>query len=503
MVTLSDEGATSKWVRLYELERPKYEAYCIDIRRIIHEILKDTGINFSSIESRAKNVESFRKKTSKTDENGRPKYTEPLKEITDLAAVRVIVFTNSYVQKECDVIEHNFTVQWKKDVGEERSNSKDFGYQSVHYLVSHTDERLKLQDFKKFGKMICEVQVRTILQHAWAEIEHDIQYKSENEIPKEIGRKFRALAGLVEIADREFQSIQDLDSALKDAIRKSAANELTKDAINQLDAQSGIGATSDTNGSKDVDVPLSEPASARGFILEGKYEQALQIYDRNISLNPNAHTQYIGRAKVRFLLGDRSGALVDLDSAQRLAPGDPALAAIRFQIEQGAVKIPSTELDAFDEYKQGTKALSEGKGEAAFISFSNAQEAGYNYVFSVLNKAMACVLAGDIMGGRAFLEQLRRKPDTPMEINIVALNCIIDLLEGNETSANFAELEALLEKKPEFNLELSPLNNLKFGMAARRGPGASPTDAVFNLLSRIQRELHDQKTSPNALTSPR
>ena len=351
--------------------------------------------------------------------------------------------------------------------------------------------------------MICEVQVRTTLQHAWAEIEHDIQYKSENEIPKEIRRKFRALAGLVEIADREFQSIQDMDSALKDAIQKSAANELTKDTINQLDAQSGISPTNVTSGSGDIDVPLNELASAREFILEGKYEQALQIYDQNISLNPNAHTQYIGRAKVRFLLGDTSGALIDLDRADRLVPGDPGLAAIRFQIEQGAIRIPVTKLDASDEYKQGSRALSEGKGEAAFISFSNAQDAGYSYVYSTFNKAMACVLAGDLKGGRAFLEQLRRKPDTPMEINIVALNCIIDLLEEQKPSASLEELRLLLEKKPEFNLELSPLNNLKFGMAARRGPGVAQTDAVFNLLSRIQRELHGQKALPSASASSR
>jgi hypothetical protein len=66
---------------------------------------------------------------------------------------------------------------------------------------------------------LAEVQVRTILQHAWAEIEHDIQYKSSAAIPTEIHRRFTALAGLLEIADREFQTIQDDDKRLRTSAR--------------------------------------------------------------------------------------------------------------------------------------------------------------------------------------------------------------------------------------------------------------------------------------------
>lgn len=64
--------------------------------------------------------------------------------------------------------------------------------------------------------------MRTILQHAWAEIEHDIQYKSTNTIPAEIKRRFMSLAGMLEIADREFQVIQDADKDLEDRARAMA-----------------------------------------------------------------------------------------------------------------------------------------------------------------------------------------------------------------------------------------------------------------------------------------
>jgi len=478
----------------YAFERPKYEDYSTDVKRILREILKDQGIGFHSIESRAKELESFKRKIQKTSDDGGPKYADPLKEITDLAAVRVIVFTTSFVQTVCDVIEQNFAVTWKKDVGEERSDTKDFGYQSVHYLVNHTEDRLRLQDSKRFTGMICEIQVRTILQHAWAEIEHDIQYKSESEIPKEIRRKFRALGGLIEIADREFQSVQDIDLALKDAIQKSAVNDLTKDAMITLEAKAAdhniIGAVEDADPK--VANPADQFASAREYIIDGKYEKALEAFSHNIEISPNWHTQYLGRAKVRFLLGDRSGALLDIQEAERREPNDPAIQIIREQIEQGTVNVSnvrrksqnSTEAGKIGNeiVKSGNRALSEGRGEEAFIKFSEAEDLGYNFAFSTFSKAMACVLVGDIRGAHSFLDNLRRIPGTPMEINIVALSCIIDLIENPDVESKVSELKNLLEMKPEFDLTLSPLKHLKCGIEIRQGPGANHIRNVFDLL---------------------
>ncbi len=50
-----------------------------------------------------------------------------------------------------------------------------------------------------------------MLQHAWAEFEHDIRYKGT--IPEEhapdLDRRFTLAAGLLELADREFSTIRD------------------------------------------------------------------------------------------------------------------------------------------------------------------------------------------------------------------------------------------------------------------------------------------------------
>ena len=79
-----------------------------------------------------------------------------------------------------------------------------------------------------------EVQARTILQHAWAEIEHDIQYKSSATIPHDIKPRLMALAGLLELADREFQAIQDADRDLTQQV----ASKITRGELEDIEITS-------------------------------------------------------------------------------------------------------------------------------------------------------------------------------------------------------------------------------------------------------------------------
>ena len=135
------------------------------------------------------------------------------------------------------LLSDEFTVVERSDKGKELIEEERFGYQSVHYLVCIRSERTRLAEYERFAGATAEVQVRTILQHAWAEIEHDIQDKSSTTIPAEIRRRFMALAGMLEIADREFQGIQDADKELEDHAKDMVARgelsgiEITPNAL--------------------------------------------------------------------------------------------------------------------------------------------------------------------------------------------------------------------------------------------------------------------------------
>lgn len=140
------------------------------------------------------------------------------------------------MQKVSEIIVQQFDVVEKVD----RSgfDSDRLGYRSIHYLVRLSEARLSLPEYARFAGLVGEIQVRTILQHAWAEIEHDIQYKTVVSLPTAVRRRFQALAGLIEIADREFQAIQDEDRALRHRARKlvqsgnlQEVEEITPDAL--------------------------------------------------------------------------------------------------------------------------------------------------------------------------------------------------------------------------------------------------------------------------------
>ena len=130
-----------------------------------------------------------------------------------------------------------FRIVERSDKGAELIQDDRFGYQSIHYLVKFTSLRSRLPEYEPFANAIAEIQIRTILQHAWAEIEHDIQYKSASVIPTEIRRRFMALAGMLELADREFQAIQNADRQLTVEARSRVAGgqlsqvEITPDAL--------------------------------------------------------------------------------------------------------------------------------------------------------------------------------------------------------------------------------------------------------------------------------
>ncbi len=244
-VSKSDDAITNiknhrqEAVEGYQTKRRIYKSFVAEIEHILVVTLRRQNIKIASIEGRAKDVENFGKKASLPSpfNPDLPKYKDPLNEITDQAGVRVITFFPKTVDEVDQVVNAEFFVHEKSNKADTLKLEERFGYQSVHYLVSLKSDRTSLSEYAQYKGLIAEIQVRTILQHAWAEIEHDIQYKSSETIPQPIRRRFMQLAGLLEIADREFQAIQDNDKQLRQEARNSVEEgklesvEITPDAL--------------------------------------------------------------------------------------------------------------------------------------------------------------------------------------------------------------------------------------------------------------------------------
>jgi hypothetical protein len=98
------------------------------------------------------------------------------------------------------------------------------GYKSVHYIAELINDRINKSELSKYENLKFEIQIRSILQHAWAEIEHDRNYKFKGELPKNIQRRFYALSGMLEMADREFNSLDDKVEEYRNKVK-----EISKD----------------------------------------------------------------------------------------------------------------------------------------------------------------------------------------------------------------------------------------------------------------------------------
>ncbi|WP_239021895.1 DUF429 domain-containing protein [Nocardioides jishulii] len=195
-------------VRRYAEQLPEVRRATADYVEIVRSMLDDAGINYLTVTGRAKTLTSFAAKAARTVD-GRPVHTDPLSEILDQIGLRVITYVHSDVQAVVDVLNEQLVVHDDRDMGEETASEGRFGYASRHLHVElETDDE---QTHPHLAGRVAQVQVRTVLQHAWAEFEHDIRYKGtipDEHVP-DFDRRFTLAAGLLELADREFSTIRE------------------------------------------------------------------------------------------------------------------------------------------------------------------------------------------------------------------------------------------------------------------------------------------------------
>ena len=134
----------------------------------------------------------------------------------------------SDIDKVDKLIRENFEVDTLNSIDKSKIlKSNEFGYLSNHYIVQVNSKRIELPEWKKFNKLNAEIQLRTVLQHSWAAISHELEYKSNYDIPDILKRKLYRLAGLFELADEEFVQVKQRQYQLTMAIEKKIDFENT------------------------------------------------------------------------------------------------------------------------------------------------------------------------------------------------------------------------------------------------------------------------------------
>lgn len=190
---------------------------------LIERILHDAGLHPTLLTHRAKSVDSLRLKIFEH------KYKYPKRDVTDLIGVRVV----TYYRDEVDLAINALRDSPRLRVDDRRSIDKrvelkptQFGYRSVHLIVQTDSLSASQPGFQLLGSTWFEIQVRSLLDHSWASIEHELRYKSKIDYPLEPTRRFAALAGTLELLDTEFEALRTFrDRLISIYISKYRAGE--------------------------------------------------------------------------------------------------------------------------------------------------------------------------------------------------------------------------------------------------------------------------------------
>lgn len=183
----------------YEIRIGLYKQLIETVKFFISQEIQNHSIKIHSFNHRIKSFDSFVEKIRKKE------VKEPFREIMDIVGLRVVCLFHSDVKKIGDIVKKNFEIIEEDD----KINSVDiniFGYMALHYKVKLKDVPSDCRDLKNIP---FEIQIRTIVQDAWASISHYLDYKNESEIPIHLKRDFYALSGLFYVADTHFEILRE------------------------------------------------------------------------------------------------------------------------------------------------------------------------------------------------------------------------------------------------------------------------------------------------------
>jgi len=213
---MTDREWAQEVIEKYRAIYPRY-VKCTQVLQQVLERATEEPTAQVIIQTRPKSIPSFVEKAIRKKKVGR--YSDPLVRMTDLCGGRVITQTLAEVRTVCEFIETHFLVDAENSVDvSQRLKPSEFGYRSVHYVVQFKrgvfpTEKIPIEIPDELypdeiTPMKIEIQVRTVLEHAWAGFVHDRVYKNAFIVPRNWERELAVLAGVLEQTDRSFSRIQ-------------------------------------------------------------------------------------------------------------------------------------------------------------------------------------------------------------------------------------------------------------------------------------------------------
>lgn len=202
VINYMNDAFVEKRIAEYSKMRKLYQDFAEQILSIIKNILlaEHPEIKIASCSSRAKEISSLKKKLQKDKYNNDS-------EITDLAGVRLIVYSKKDIEIISQVIQKCFSIDEKNSIDKTEVLGNDkVGYRAKHYVIYFGPDRMSMYEYHRYKGLKCEIQLTTLIAHTWSEITHEKGYKFEGKLPNDLDRRKNLLAGMLELADLEMDA---------------------------------------------------------------------------------------------------------------------------------------------------------------------------------------------------------------------------------------------------------------------------------------------------------
>ena len=279
---------------------------------------------------RVKEFDSFLRKIIKNK-----KYQEnPFETIDDILGVRIITFIKSDLDLVSKIVQNEFELLEGPDDKSMKSSYKEFGYRSIHYIVKLNQKRAELPECRDYKDLRAEIQIRTIIENAWAEIEHHWNYKpdkKDNKMDDILKHRLYGLMAVLELVDREFDLIRDsFQGKFKsDEINFNIIRDLARSPNLFVDISNYLSKNKKfeelVKFSKDAidyneNFVIARLSLVIGLLELHKDEKLLEVFDTLIKIDPNNTYYYIGKAFAYSELGDYNEALFWFNKAIKIDP---------------------------------------------------------------------------------------------------------------------------------------------------------------------------------------
>ena len=315
--------------------RATYESYRDYFTEIISNVVdrlqKEVKLSAQpTYKSRVKSFDSYYKKVLRL----KPEQVEQqldLIYLTDMMGIRMICAFLEDINIAVEQIKKLFDIKEVEVKGAEKKFS-EFGYESVHVLVKIPEDFKPKFEGKYAGlkpvsdELVCEIQIRTILQDAWAEVEHELIYKTEfNPFDIPLRRKLASINASLTLADITFQEIRDYQNKLQKALderRRSfyniADNLLNEDESKKTEDISRV--TPFVQGT--IDDMLLRAIEAHN---QGRLQEAVDIYSKIIEAVPKEQKTILAvitkhRGMAYFAMNKLNQALNDFETSIQADP---------------------------------------------------------------------------------------------------------------------------------------------------------------------------------------